>query len=177
MLDLDYKLNMKLMQELGLEEGERRRVIDQDTGEICALGSKEIVTPGSQGGKNAIEFNPISNPKMMNKLFGEFVDKLYDEGSIESSCVSYGTYYDKYNNKNTARAIFDDGSVITSAPYKNESLCLIDITLQINGENDINLKEYDELDRRKAATMKAPKPTMKKRLKGDNNGNVGAGKG
>lgn len=165
MLDIDYKLNMKVMQEMGLEEGDRRRVIDQDTEEICCLGNKDIVTPGSQSGKNAIEFDPVNNPRMMNKLFAEFVDKLYEEESIDSSCVSYGTFQDKNTKKNTARAIFEDGSTIESGSYKNEGLALIDIVFQLNGEENVDLTEYDNVDRSKPAPVK-PK-TVKKKMRDD----------
>ena len=168
MLDIDYKLNMQLMREMGLEEGERRRVVDQDDGEVCALGTKELVTPGSQSGKNAIEFDPVNNPRMMNKLFAEFVDKLYEEESIDSSCVSFGTYQDKTTRKNTARAMFEDGSYIESKPYSNESLCLADLVFKLNGESDIDLSEYD-IDRRELAKIK-PKTvqTTKKKMRDSN---------
>ena len=170
MLDIDLKLNLLLMNELGLEEGERRRVIDRDDGEICCLGVRDIVTPGSQSGKNAVEFDPINNPKMMNKLFAEFVDKLYEEESIDSSCVSFGTYQDKITHKNTARAMFEDGSYLESKPYSNEGLCLADLVFRINGEENVDLTEYD-IDRREAAKVK-PKTSsqIKRKMRDDNNG-------
>ena len=107
----------------------------------------------------------MNNPRMMNKLFAEFVDKLYEEESIDSSCVSYGTFQDKNTKKNTARAIFEDGSMIESGSYKNEGLALIDIVFQLNGEENVDLTEYDNVDRSKPAPVK-PK-TVKKKMRDD----------
>lgn len=166
MLDNDFKLSIKVMKEMGLEEGDRRRVVDQDTGEICCLGAKEIVTPGSQSGKNAVEFDPITNSRMMNKLFGEFVDNLFEEGSIESSCVSYGIIQEKGTNKNIAKAVFDDGTVIKSSPYKNEGLALVDLVFQLNDE-EVDLEDYDNVDRSKPAPVKPKTPPIKKKMRKD----------
>ena len=142
-MSLDYELNMRMMKELGLETGDRRRVIDRYTEEICCLGSRDIVSPGSQSGKNAVEFDVVNNPRMMNKLFSEFVDKLAEEGSIESPCIGYGTYEDNITKKVMARAIFEDGSTIKSANYINESMALIDLVFQLNEEDTEELSKYD----------------------------------
>ena len=74
----EIAFNLSIMKEMGLEEGDRRRVIDQDTGEICCFGNKEIITPGSQSGKNSVELDLLNNSRMMNKLFMEFLDKNKD---------------------------------------------------------------------------------------------------
>lgn len=165
MNDKLFKFNMEVMQEMGLEEGERRRVIDQDTGEVCVLGSKEIVTPGSQAGKNAIEFDAVTNPRLMSKLFSEFVDKLGEEGEIEP-CISYSSYLNKPDNTISAKVIFTDGTSINSDKYKNEALCYVDMVKQLNGDEEIDLKDYDK-DWRKVLNPKpkqpATKPTPKKK--------------
>ena len=137
---VDKTFAYNVMQEMGLEEGERRRLIDQDTGEICCLGNKDIVVPGSQSGKNAIEFDP-NNPKMMNKLFMEFLDKLAEEEEIDP-CVSYGIYNTR-DGMNTGRVMFNNGEIIESKKYKNESLCYIDLVHRINGNTDVDLSKYD----------------------------------
>lgn len=168
MLDIDLEFNTRLMKELGLEEGERRRVVDHDTEEVCSLGSRDIVTPGSQSGKNAVEFDPINNPRMMNKLFAEFVDKLSEEGSLDSSCVSFGTYQDKVSKKNTARMMFEEGDILESKAYKNEGLCLADLVFQLNGEENVDLSRYD-IERKPSAAKVKPKTEPIKRKMRDNN--------
>ena len=142
-MSLDYELNVRMMKELGLETGDRRRVIDRDSEEVCCLGTRDIVSPGSQSGKNAVEFDVVNNPRMMNKLFSEFVDKLAEEGSIDSPCISYGTYESYPDKKITAKAIFEDGSSINSSSYVNESMALIDLVFQLNDEDTSELKKYD----------------------------------
>jgi len=137
------KLNIQLMQEMGLEEGERRRVIDQDTGKICSMGSREIVTPGSQSGKNSIEFDVINNPRMMSSLFSEFVDKLSEEGDIEG-CMNFGSYLNKQDGTMTAKLMFVNGETIQSKAYNNEALCYADLVFQLNGEEDVDLKKHDK---------------------------------
>ena len=157
----DMELNMKLMTEMGLEEGDRRRVYDQDTGAICKLGQKEIVTPGAQGGKNAVEFDLIGNPRLMNKLFGDFVDKLTDAEELDSDVVSFSTQIDQSTKKNQARVVFEDGTTMESKPFDNETLCYADIIFKLGGE-DKDLSEYD-YDRRKAAVVKPPKKTTRRK--------------
>lgn len=170
MLDIDLELNTRIMKEMGLEEGERRRVVDQDTEEVCSLGSRDIVTPGSQSGKNAVEFDVINNPRMMNKLFAEFVDKLSEEGSLDSSCVSFGTYQDKITKKNTARVMFEEGDIIESRAYKNEGLCLADLVFQLNGEEDVDLSEYDIERKPSAAKVKPKTEPIKRKMRDETNG-------
>lgn len=157
MTDKEFKFNLSVMQEMGLEEGDRRRVIDQDTGEYCIIGNKEIVTPKSQAGKNAVEFDAIYNSRMMSKLFSDFVDKLSEEGEIEG-CISFGSYEDKHSGMMSARAMLIDGSIINSKPYKNESLCYVDLVKQLNGEDNVDLSEYD-----KKKVIKNEKSTRSKR--------------
>ena len=146
----DYDLTMKLMMEMGLEEGDRRRVVDQDTGRVIKLGSKEVVTPGSQSGKFAIEFDPIGNPRLMNAIFADFLQKLEAEEEIPE-CSGYSTYSTP-DKKMEAKVVFRDGSTITSNQYMNESLCLTELVHRINDDQDITFFEFDR-DRRKPATI------------------------
>lgn len=157
----DMELNFQLMSEMGLEEGDRRRVYDQDTGAICKLGQKEIVTPGAQGGKNAVEFDLIGNPRLMTKLFGDFVDKLTESEELESDVVSFSTQIDQQSKKNQARVMFEDGTSMESRPFDNETLCYADLIFRIGGE-DRDLSSFD-FDRRKAAVVKPPKRTPRRK--------------
>lgn len=136
----DLNINNLIMREIGLEIGVGNRIIDQDTGAAVTFGGKEIVAPGIYGGHNAIEFDPHNNKKMMNRLFGYFLEKHADE-----SDVSVMTYYnvDKPNNLSSIECKMTDSSVIVSKPYARESLRCADIIIQLNGGESPDLYEYD----------------------------------
>lgn len=155
MEEKDLKINNLLMEEMGLEEGERRRIFDQDSGIQYQFKGKDIVSPGSQSGKSAVEFDPINNSKMMNLMFGGFIDKLVEEESIPG-VASYYTVPES-DNRIRAKILFDDKTSIQSNPYKNETVCYADLVLRLNGDENVDLSEYD-YDRTKAqSSVKAPK--------------------
>ena len=143
MTELDMKINTRLMEEIGLEEGDRRRVIDQDTGILYQMKGKDIVSPGSQSGKAAIEFDPINNTRMMSYMFGSFVEKLVDEEDIPPVNTYFIKATDDNSGKVTANIIFDDNSRISSGAYKNETTCYADLIMRLNGEDDVDLSEFD----------------------------------
>ena len=162
----EFTFTHQLMQEMGLEEGERRRIVDQDTGEICCFKNKDLLVPGSQSGKNSVEFDPLNNPRIMDPLFMEFIDKLEEEGEIDGSCISYGVF-DDGNGALKARLTMSDGSHIQSNSYKNEALCFADLVHRINGDEDVDFSKYD-VDRRKPSNVKTPtkqKKTSAKKAK------------
>ena len=146
MIRTDVKLNNMLMNEMGLAEGENHRIVDIEDGEICCSGTREIVAPGHYE-KGTIEFDPINNPRMMNTLFMQFIDKLSEEESI-SGCVSFGTYQVPGSNKNIARLIMDSGEVIESRPYRVEGLCYVELVKRLNGEEDQDFTKYDSFNRK-----------------------------
>lgn len=153
MIKTDVKLNNMLMKDMGLAEGDNHRIIDVEDGEICCLGTREIVSIGYHGEKNIVEFDPINNPRMMNTLFMEFIDKLTEEETIEG-CTSFGTYQVPGTDKNIARITMDSGEVIESRPYKTEGLCFAELVKKLNGEDDDDFTKYDSLNRKTAATIK-----------------------
>lgn len=161
----EIAFNLSVMKEMGLEEGERRRVVDQDTGEICCIGNKDIITPGSQSGKNSVEFDVVNHPKMMTRLFMDFLDKLAEEEEIEP-CVSFGSYDIKGTGKVKARLTFEDGNIMESKPYINENLCYVELVHRLNGEDQENLdfSEYDKERRRyNDKAVESVKPKRQKR--------------
>lgn len=166
MTELDRKINLMIMEELGLEEGDKKRVIDQDTGAICAYKGKEILFPGIEPmNKQTIEFDPINNSRMMNCLFGQFIEKLEDEGSINPVSAFY-VAQDK--DKNVAVITMHESeeiSTIESDPYRNDTVALADLMLRLNGEQDVDLSEYDIDRRKKPASVKSKKVTKKKTVK------------
>lgn len=164
MTELDLEINLRLMEEMGLEEGDRRRVIDQDTGLLYQMKGKDLVTPGSQSGKAATEFDPINNTRMMSYMFGTFLEKLEDEESIPG-VRNY--HMDPPNSQGKIRGTinFDDGSSISSGLYRNETTCYADLVLRLNNEENVNLDKYD-IDRTKSKPgVVAPKKTTKKASK------------
>ena len=162
MTDLDKTINLRLMEEMGLEEGERRRVIDQDTGALYQMKGKDVVSPGSQGGKSAIEFDPINNTRMMNFMFGNFIDKLVEEESIPPVTGYHITNHDK-ERKVMASITFEDNTSLSSDYYMNETTAYADLVLRLNGDNNPDVRQYD-IDRRKVpVSVKPPKKTTKKK--------------
>lgn len=169
--DKDYIINMRLMEEFGLEQGVRRRVYDHETGDMRTLRGKEIVAPGALPGKRAIEFDPIGNTRMMNYFFGSYVESLSEGGVINGDILSYSTIPSKTPGKVKAvlKVCPNDGGPIQeicSKPYKNETVCYADLVCRINGDENVDMSEYDYERKREAPVpMKfqtAPKKGIKK---------------
>ena len=153
MEDKDIEINTRLMEEFGLEQGTRRRIYDHETGDIRLMKGKEIVAPGAIPGKNTLEFDPINNTRMMNFFFGSYIQAMEEEDLLGGSVMSYSVIPSKAPGK--IKAVLkinpDDGSPIkeiSSKPYKNETSCMADLVCRINGDDDVDMSEYD-IDRRK----------------------------
>lgn len=151
---LDFKINTKIMNILGFEEGYRRRLYDQDTMSLCKMGGKEIVSPGNMSGRNAIEFNPINNPKMMNFIFGLYLNKKIDDEEIPEVLTFYiSKILDSNTNtiKNYLTIKFENGTEYKSKLYNNETTCFAETILYLDSDNSSdleNMSKYD-FDRRK----------------------------
>ena len=166
MEDKDIEINTRLMEEFGLEQGTRRRIYDHETGDIRLMKGKEIVAPGAIPGKNTLEFDPINNTRMMNFFFGSYIQAMEEEDLLGGSVMSYSVIPSKAPGK--IKAVLkinpDDGSPIkeiSSKPYKNETSCMADLVCRINGDDDVDMSEYD-IDRRKNPLQKsAIKPRRK----------------
>ena len=142
MNQIDLNINNLIMREIGLEVGTGHRIIDQDTGATMTFGGRDIVAPGIYGGSNAIEFDPYNNKRMMNRLFGYFLEKHADESDVEVT-----TYYnvDK-GEKGSIECKMSDHTTITSKPYIRESLKCADIIIQLNGGEAPDFSEYDTVN-------------------------------
>lgn len=159
MEDKDIEINTRLMEEFGLEQGTRRRIYDHETGDIRLMKGKEIVAPGAIPGKNTLEFDPINNTRMMNFFFGSYIQAMEEEDLLGGSVMSYSVIPSKAPGK--IKAVLkinpDDGSPIkeiSSKPYKNETSCMADLVCRINGDDNVDMSEYD-IDRRKNPLQKA----------------------
>lgn len=155
----DIEINTRLMEEFGLEQGIRRRIYDHETGDIRLMKGKEIVAPGAIPGKNTLEFDPINNTRMMNFFFGSYIQAMEEEDLLGGSVMSYSVIPSKSPGK--IKAVLkinpEDGSPIkeiTSKPYKNETSCMADLVCRINGDNKVDMSEYD-IDRRRNSLQKA----------------------
>lgn len=137
---MDKEVNKIIMQELGLEPSSNNCMIDQDTGMAIIFRGMNVTAPGTYGGRNSIEFDPHNNKKLMNALFGHFLNKYEYE-----SDVSVSTYFDVDvgNNKSVLQVRMDDDTCISSKPYLRSSLRCIDIISQLNGEEAPDLSQYD----------------------------------
>ena len=147
------------MEEFGLEQGIRRRIYDHETGDIRLMKGKEIVAPGAIPGKNTLEFDPINNTRMMNFFFGSYIQAMEEEDLLGGSVMSYSVIPSKSPGK--IKAVLkinpEDGSPIkeiSSRPYKNETSCMADLVCRINGDDDVDMSEYD-IDRRKNPLQKS----------------------
>ncbi len=140
MNELDKEINIKIMQELGLEPNSDKQIIDQDTGMPIAINGMPVVAPGCYGGKNSIEFDPYNNKKMMNKFFGFFLDKYSCENDVDVLA-----YYniDGQDNTGSIECRLDDDSTLISKNYRRDSLKYTDIIMQLNGDTNIDLNKYD----------------------------------
>lgn len=159
MEDKDIEINTRLMEEFGLEQGTRRRIYDHETGDIRLMKGKEIVAPGAIPGKNTLEFDPINNTRMMNFFFGSYIQAMEEEDLLGGSVMSYSVIPSKAPGK--IKAVLkinpDDGSPIkeiSSKPYKNETSCMADLVCRINGDDDVDMSEYD-INRRKNPLQKS----------------------
>ena len=159
MEDKDIEINTRLMEEFGLEQGIRRRIYDHETGDIRLMKGKEIVAPGAIPGKNTLEFDPINNTRMMNFFFGSYIQAMEEEDLLGGSVMSYSVIPSKSPGK--IKAVLkinpEDGSPIkeiSSRPYKNETSCMADLVCRINGDDDVDMSEYD-IDRRKNPLQKS----------------------
>lgn len=154
----DIEINFRLMEEMGLEEGPRRRIIDQDSGAQYQFKGRDIVAPGAIPGKTSLELDLLGNNRMMNFMFGQFIEKLQEDEEIPP-VASYYTMQD--NGKIRAAISMTDQTTIQSKSYNNETTCFADLILRLNGEEDVDLDEFD-YERKKQLTLKPPKKTTKK---------------
>ena len=140
MNNIDKDVNTLIMREVGLEVGPGGRICDQDSGMPIKIYGMEVVAQGVYAGKQAIEFDPYNNRRMMGYIFNYFIDKQYEETGVEVIA-----YYNKDDNPSGGKieCKLDDNTVLTSAQYTRDTLKYTDIIMRLNGENNPNLEQYD----------------------------------
>ena len=142
------KLNDFVIKEAGLELDMNNHVIDQDTGLPIMIKGKAVKYnngPVSRLMPNEVEFDPLRNPLLANEICGNYINKLYMEGELNS--IAYGISNNERNTDGYAMCIADEK--ITSSNYNLDSLKYIDLIAKLNNtptdsKDTIKLKSYDE---------------------------------
>lgn len=170
MEEKDKEINSRLLDEFGLELGDRHRVYDYESGMVKTMKGKEIVAPGysviDNNRMHCIEFDPINNIHMMNLLFGSYMSELEESGTLDGDILSISTI--AANKPGKIKAVvkinpYDGGPIkeVTSKAYNNETSCYADLVCRINGDDQVDMTEYD-YDRRKVLKPMRMKQTKKK---------------
>jgi len=137
----DKEINLAIMREIGLDIGPDNRVYDQDSGMAIRIDGADIMAPGAAYGRSTAEFDPFNNRKMMNQLFGFFLEKHADETGVD--CNSF-YLINKKAGAGQVECKFSDSTVLTSGVYGGDSLKYADIIMQLNdSEGTVDLSEYD----------------------------------
>lgn len=147
MNDFDKEINIRIMQELGYEPNRHRQLVDQDSGVPIVINGMPVMAPGYYGGRNSVEFDPYNNKKMMNQVFGHFLEKYADETGVNVS-----TFYNIDGNDGTGKVEckFSDNQTITSGAYARDSLKYVDIIMQLNGDpsGEEDLRKFDVVEKK-----------------------------
>ena len=156
MNEKDLEINTMIMREIGLEIGHGNKIVDQDTGVPLTVGTSYLIAPGAYCGRQNMEFDPYNNRKLMGNLFGLYLEKYADESGIDCS-----TYYDVHGDRKSQASSIEcrmsDNTLVTSKPYIRDSLKYADIILQLKGEEDVDLSEYDGLPEAPAVKRRTKK--------------------
>lgn len=135
----------KLIVEIGLDIDTDNNIVDQDTQNSLVFNGKKLkYVPGDQKvNRNEIEFDPISNRKLMTNLLAYANNKQVEEGTAAPISIFYQLNSNQ-EGKNKIELKDENNNVYVSNPYYNDNLKLMDILFQMNGEQNVDLSEYDE---------------------------------
>lgn len=152
--ELSLKFNKMIMEEMGIEIGDGRRLYDQDTGIKLQFDGKDLVAPGSFIGRDVQEFDPYNSTRMMAQMFSYYTEKLVENGEADEYNVIYSV--DTGNGKGHVEMKNDDDKLI-SKDYCRDQCKYADLILQLNGDTDPNLKEFDIPKTKKTVKKKTTK--------------------
>lgn len=161
---MDKEINTLIMQEIGLEIGPKSQIVDQDTGLAIRINGADVVAPDcyygrrGDGTSKSMEFDPYNNRKLMNSLFSYFTEKQENETGV--GVLAFYNVDNKEGGHVECR--MTDNEVLTSASYQRDSLKYVDLIMQMNGEENPDLKKYDILPEPKSTIKKKKAPTKKK---------------
>lgn len=139
----NYDLNKKIMLEIGLDQDDNMRLIDQDFGfELKAPDGRYFIAPNNRSNINSMEFNPAMNGAQAEYLFRYFGNKM----ALLDEYPRISTYFTQETNSNGmgyVEIVTEDNQRLRSENYVNESLRYLDIMMKMNGYDEVNLSEYD----------------------------------
>lgn len=149
--ELSDKFTTQVMNEIGLGVGEFGTVIDQDTGQMLQFNGKMLKY--NQGDQPPIIhlsdslLNPIGDLKQMRNLFAYYIRK---EEEFPQSERTPGMYFpiqsaDEEKSSMILQYMDQDGVLreVHSKEYYNEAICYADLMMQYNGDQNVDLNEYD----------------------------------
>ena len=132
--------NQRVLENIGLEIDCDNYIVDQDTGDRIQIRGKLLKTQDVD--YDSIEYNPLDNPMMMNKLFGYFLYKNEQETGVGTRVFSHSTNNKK--EKGYVELVQEDNTVYKSSSFYNDSLKYADIIFRMN--SDLKPEDMKHLD-------------------------------
>mgnify|MGYP003571345890 CR=1 FL=1 len=147
-----------VLETMGLEETISGDIVDPDFGNIImiagkALKSLSVAEIERNNGAGVMEFNPLKNVHLMQKLLTYFIKKREPQLSI--IITSFYPIYTKGTNKKVYElrykpvmdSIQGPEQVISSHEYRNDSLCLYELMKSLAGERfEGTFEEFDYIE-------------------------------
>lgn len=130
MINTKEDFNNKIMQNIGLEIDDENCIIDEETGNRLQIKGKFIKMQVDEQDRNSVEFNPLENPTLMNRLFSYFLDKNERETGIGTKAFSHSV--NGKRDKGYVVLIQQDETTYVSDRFYNDSLKYADIILKMN---------------------------------------------
>lgn len=141
--ELSRKFNNMLMSEVGFDIDKTGHIVDQDTGEKVQFSERNLVAYGTgmHYPKGSVEeFDPYNSSKMMSQTFSYYMEKLQESGEVPH----YSIMYNVDDGDSKARfEIKNEDSKLVSKGYLRDQCRYADIILQLNGEPEPDLSEFD----------------------------------
>lgn len=134
----------RLMSEIGLDVDDNNHIVDQDTGMNLQFNGKNLLcddpTKRIFKKRDEITFNPIESPKLMNSLFSYYINKIHEEDGRYINI-----YYPVQDGDKGYMELKEEttNTTMKSNSYKNDCLKYADLILQLNGNDDNDLRKFD----------------------------------
>ena len=157
--ELSMKFNRMIMEEMGFEVGARQRLYDQDNGQLLQFEGKDLVAPGASSGREAVEFDPYNSTKQMAQMFTYYTNKLVENGETDEYNVIYNVDLGKGKGRVEMK---NDTDKLVSGVYQRDQCKYADLMLQLNGDDNPNLKEFDIPKTKDTIKRKSPVKKKKK---------------
>lgn len=128
-----------VLEEVGLYAGQNGIVMDQETDSVLQVNGRTVVYPVDESirvGRDAIPFDPLNNPTLSNYLLSYFITNRTN-GYVE------GYYTVPTSGNKGIVEIKKEGEVVRSGEYYNDSLKHIDAIARMNGDDEVDLSQYD----------------------------------